>query len=76
MELRLCLEGVVEGDQEGEVPDGLQDVAFGEGVLHHFPLLNDGGFLQHLHGKQFSLVTLCDFTHQKHLAIACRMRVD
>lgn len=70
VQLRLGLEGIVQGDQEGEIPDCLQDAAFGERVLHHFPLLDDGGLLQDLHGKQLPLVHVTHLAHQEHLAIA------
>ena len=71
MKLGICLEGVVERHQKGEIPDGLQNAAFGEGVLHHLSLPHDGGLLEHLHGKQLTLVLAVDHTYEKHFSIAC-----
>ena len=58
VELALGLESVDEVDDEG-VLHLLQDVPLGLGVSGVLLVADDGGFLQHLHGKDAALILAC-----------------
>lgn len=73
MEFGVCLKGVVQRDEEGEIPDGLEDAALGERMLHDLSLPHDGGLLEHLHGKQLPLVLTVHHANKKHLPIPCNL---
>ena len=74
VELGVCLEGVVEGDEEGRLADVLQHVALGARVLRRLGFLDDGGLLQDLHGVQLSGVVAAYLSHQEHLTIRYHRR--
>lgn len=70
VELCISLEGIVQGDKEGEVPDGFHHAPLCQCVLHNLPLADNGGLLEHLHSIQLAAVPPTYFTNQEHLPIA------
>ena len=71
MELGGGLEGVVHGDEEGRLSDGLEDAALRLGVLRRLPLLHDRRLLQHLHRVQLTAVRAAPLPRQEHLPVRC-----
>lgn len=69
MQFGVCLEGVVERDEERGLSDGLQDLSLRLRMLQGLLLLDDGGLLQHFHGIQLATVMATQLAHQKHFAI-------
>ena len=61
-------------DEERGLPDGLQDLPLGLGVLGRLPLLDDGGFLQDLHGVEFAGVGPAAFAGEEHFAVGWKER--
>lgn len=69
VEFGVCLESIVEGDEERGLPDGLEDLSLRLRMLQGLLLLDDGRLLQHLHGVQLAAVVAPQLPHQKHFAI-------
>ena len=76
VELAIGLEGVVEGDQERRLPDGLQHLALCAGVLRGLGLLHDGRLLELLQGVQLARVPPAALPHQEHLAVSWRVNTE
>lgn len=75
MELGVRLEGVVQGDQEREVPDGLQHTTLGESVLQYLLLPHYRLLLEYLHGVQLApsrarVRSILGHANKEHLSIA------
>ena len=69
MQLCFGLKGVVEGNEEGRVPDGLEDLALGLGVLRSLRLLHDARLLEHLHGVQVAAVGARHLANEEYLPV-------
>jgi len=74
MEFAVSLKGVVHGDEERRLANRLQHFSLGARVLSGFPLLHNGGLLQHFHGVKGASVNSVAFSSQKHFSISCKER--
>ncbi len=59
----------MEGDEKRKISDGLQYIPLSECVLHHLPLLHNGGLLQNLHSKQLPFLPIIDLSDKEDLPI-------
>jgi hypothetical protein len=69
MQLARGLECVVHGDEEGRLPDGLQHLPLGLGVLGRLALLHDRSLFKHLHGVEVADVGAVALASEKYFAV-------
>ena len=71
VELAVGLEGVVDGDEERRLADGLQDLPLCPRVLRRLPLLHDGGLLEDLHRVQLAGVGAVALPGKEDFPVGC-----
>lgn len=71
MQFGVCLEGIMECNQERRLSDMLEDLSLCACVLCRLRLLHNSGLFQHLHGIEFTRIMAAHLADQEHLSVGC-----
>lgn len=71
MQFGVCLEGIMECNQERRLSDMLEDLSLRACVFCSLRLLHNSGLFQHLHGVEFTGIMAAHLANQEHLAVGC-----
>lgn len=71
MQFGVCLEGIMECDQERRLSDMLEDLSLCSRVFGSLGLLHNSCLFQHFHGIEFARIVAAHLANQEHLAVGC-----